>query len=1811
MIIKLKVQSLGSAMNKSYFKRMRAANHHAFLCIVFVSLSMQVFAQPTFSETEPNNRPSDANQVSGETLIMASMEAGDQDGFLWTVSDVDAQKRWSFELSGISGSLTIVDVFRIEWAENGVDVTATHKLLGFGSRDGTKPASLDDLIFEPGEYLLGVAHAGGSGGAFRPPVGNVSFGDPTVQQTSDEQSSSGYRLRIQEGASLNLKGRPKDNNSKQDAQSLRINAEFSSFVGPSENWYQFEINTKQANQDWVLGFQEPVGRKSQAQLLNSSGDELGQQQSDSQGKLQFPDLSLSEGSYFLKVTSELGDAIKAVSFQSTGSRIDGQEAEPNDNWQLANRADLSQPVTGRMGVKGETDYFVFDLDSEVTDQQLQLVLDTAQGEKYRFCLLDGRGQNIQCRDGDSQQILPGLVLTAGTWGLSVGRGIEGSEYSITLQPAGNILAGVEVEPNDSVEHAAAVPANHRIKGKISGSEDDFYRFIINEEPQLWRFQVTGDHIHELAYLDGSGKQNQVFRVAGDQTRVRLENVYLLPGIHYIRVSGVADANYTLLARPIGPPDPNGELEPNDDGSRTQELNMEQTRTGLLQDLKDRDQYRFNLQNWDHVQLTIEQAPDAEIFATLYWGSMKLKHYHNPTMGEKVELKGVFPPGDYRLLLSARKTSDAEYKLSLNRLQRFACADDCEPNDNLDFASPLPLSQIIKGRSNEWRDYDWYELPVLDHDSEVVIKADARQGISLNKREYGSNNLLDWNAENNSWNGVIPANTETFIQVSRTTKKDYQLEVAIDGQAMPVLATKTPQISLDTQLSQSTVAAFRPYSQLLEGELKISNTGNDELTLKLESVSSDHRWKVEHDRSELTLKAGESRSIPIKVKVQADAWSGRKVRISSRAFLADGRHVESFVSVQAIPDATTVNATQGFNLPTPLLGGMNVAWSALGGQWLDGYKTDIGDGFETIFDGMAIHNDGLQLRGKTAREPLDVTIEFPGENPQEIAGFVLDLMSYPNPMQYLKDFELALSSDGQQFNTVLVEELAPLEAEQALVLPEPVSARFARLRLKNAFSGTSGSALTLGEFKVITKPGADLSNGQGFDLATPSLGGHVVYSMPAISPSGWDDTLLDDEKAPQRMKFNADGIQEFVIGFHHDRAALITSVVWNKAADQPAATVNPSQVKLSVSVDSPAGPWRPIGQLPMDVDEPQSEFKPEKPEWARFVKFTVAGNPDTHIHHTPSSVHIMEKPSDSGYQSILGEWGFASQAAIYEKLQPLPVEAAFTAAGNDSKATAAELVSEKIAGGQVMLGEHEQWYRLRAGATDNVLTFTLLGDPTVRTVISLETSDGMKLALRKLERLSNTSKHQYEAFVTPAETYFIKVEEPPRNVVFVWDTSASVGAYLPVIYSAMMNYAKGVIPDRDAVNMMPFGSPLLLRDWYGEPYILQTVLNDYPRKESSSAAEATIKAATRALAPLAGTKAIVLITDAATGRDSSMWEELLKVQPRIFALGLGSQGAFGRHPTREQDLMQDWAQINGGHYAMVKNEAELGIAFERASSMLRRPADYTLLAETSFREKPGPGQLLIVAEEQEQLGGAVELILDASGSMLKRMAGKRRIDIAKQVLDDAVNQYIAPGTPVALRVFGHKETNSCRTDLEIALKPLDPAAASKVINAVNAMNLAKTPIADSLAMVASDLKLAQGRKLVVLVTDGEETCEGDAEQVIEELKSQGFDIALNIVGFAIDDAQLENQFESWASLAGGRYFSADNEDGLNQSIQEALQIPFRVFDQSGSEVAAGLVNGDPLELEAGIYRVMVEGSPAKVFETVHIAGEGEVILNLSE
>lgn len=289
----------------------------------------------------------------------------------------------------------------------------------------------------------------------------------------------------------------------------------------------------------------------------------------------------------------------------------------------------------------------------------------------------------------------------------------------------------------------------------------------------------------------------------------------------------------------------------------------------------------------------------------------------------------------------------------------------------------------------------------------------------------------------------------------------------------------------------------------------------------------------------------------------------------------------------------------------------------------------------------------------------------------------------------------------------------------------------------------------------------------------------------------------------------------------------------------------------------------------------------------------------------------------------------------------------------------------------------------------------------------------------------------------------------------------------------------------------------------------------------------------------------------------------------------------------------WARTRYGSPATLRAPFEPGdyeVRYQMGQSA-------KILAVRALRVMPPPvlpGQLRVVVDPSVVVfagGDAVEIILDASGSMLQPQDGARRIDTAREVLAALTGDAIPDGTPFALRVFGHREVDSCRTDLEVPLQPLVAARVDAQIQQVQAMNLARTPIADSLAMVRQDLATVTGERVVILITDGEETCDGDPATVIDALRASGTDVRVNIVGFAIDDADLRQQFRYWADLGGGEYHDAASAEDLATSMNRALRAPYEVLNEAGEIVNEGIVDDADVDLPPGSYRVRTRGTPS--------------------
>jgi hypothetical protein len=240
---------------------------------------------------------------------------------------------------------------------------------------------------------------------------------------------------------------------------------------------------------------------------------------------------------------------------------------------------------------------------------------------------------------------------------------------------------------------------------------------------------------------------------------------------------------------------------------------------------------------------------------------------------------------------------------------------------------------------------------------------------------------------------------------------------------------------------------------------------------------------------------------------------------------------------------------------------------------------------------------------------------------------------------------------------------------------------------------------------------------------------------------------------------------------------------------------------------------------------------------------------------------------------------------------------------------------------------------------------------------------------------------------------------------------------------------------------------------------------------------------------------------------------------------------------------------------------------------------------------------------------VEIILDASGSMNARLPeGPTRIDAARASLEGVV-QALPPEVTVGLRLYGSqspKSEKNCRDSLlAVPFGSAATAGPETIAAARSAKAQGYTPIAFVLGLALQDFPAPEGDRVVVLVSDGKETCEGDPCAAAKPLADAG--ITVHSVGFVVDSAARE-QLKCIARATGGQYFDAPTGPELGEAVKSAasacktaikvekkkpgyLQVAHpdlaghEVINSTTGETVGTIDVGMPkLELPAGIYTV---------------------------
>lgn len=194
-----------------------------------------------------------------------------------------------------------------------------------------------------------------------------------------------------------------------------------------------------------------------------------------------------------------------------------------------------------------------------------------------------------------------------------------------------------------------------------------------------------------------------------------------------------------------------------------------------------------------------------------------------------------------------------------------------------------------------------------------------------------------------------------------------------------------------------------------------------------------------------------------------------------------------------------------------------------------------------------------------------------------------------------------------------------------------------------------------------------------------------------------------------------------------------------------------------------------------------------------------------------------------------------------------------------------------------------------------------------------------------------------------------------------------------------------------------------------------------------------------------------------------------------------------------------------------------------------------------------------------------LVFDGSASMAafnEKADGAKHIDDARRALRETLPE-IAPIRRIGLIIFGPGVENSCDS-VRVKFPPLADAE-HPIMDAVAWLDPSGlTPFTEAIRRAADLLNYRKDPGVVVLITDGNDTCGGTPCALGAELARGAASLTVHVIGFRVDTDRLglsspdTHLFPAGVSAAkcvsdqtGGFYVSTETVDELNTALRRTL------------------------------------------------------------
>ena len=748
------------------------------------------------------------------------------------------------------------------------------------------------------------------------------------------------------------------------------------------------------------------------------------------------------------------------------------------------------------------------------------------------------------------------------------------------------------------------------------------------------------------------------------------------------------------------------------------------------------------------------------------------------------------------------------------------------------------------------------------------------------------------------------------------------------------------------------------------------------------------------------------------------------------------------------------------------------------------------------------------------------------------------------------------------------------------------------------------AVNLKDFEVTSTAGTGLPERDLQDLLAYRRGGAVIYrEIPPVYErfvDMLDHTLLDHTKtantyAPDLAHDKLP--QEAVFCFPQGRFVEIHRIGFRFAGQN-----EPKEMKFWVSEQTPKTGFSELTTITIPPGSDRSQEFPVPPTRAKYLKMQITKSFGT------KRLDISEM-FVKGYFQVRADRKPGEESL--GKIQLREKEP------NDSPGQAQALPLNTYLGGDVT-HEDVDYYKLALKDTPgNTLTLYINNLGILRPGYVLSTADGTKIDPINERAEGNILEVTYQ--LTP-DDYLLKIDRPDSYLTIVFDDSGSMGPSVDIVKKILGGYLDNLGEGLNLQLMKYEDEPTTLSDFTHDATMLKQAMEKEVRGGGGTDTFKGLKAAVDSVGAQKGNRAVLAIFDVVDCGGSKcmqyytdLWDSILGsgISFSTIAVQRGWEAETSYYTNSRQRIFKEIAYSSQGQYYYSPSPDKVEESADRIFKQLTSPVEYRLKADWIQTErKPGFVEVQFEEGAEKKAAQNVELILDASNSMWGQIAGKAKITIAKEVLDQIIS-----GLPdemnVGLRLYGHRyglnDSRACQ-DTEL-VTPIGLIDKQQLTNAVKAITpRGKTPLVYSVLEGIKDFKDLKGGT-IVLISDGVESCDGDINSIAPALKEAGLDLQVNIVGFDIKEIEARKQLEAIAASTGGIYLDAKDSEQLLDSLEQTLRVEFVILDDQEEIKARGVVGGEPVQVLEGEYKLklLLQPEPMEIGITVIADATAKLIL----